>query len=107
MSDDRINNRYNSYAKILMDGLPGYMRDISSDGFKYVTILPMTALIGDVKQITVIPQNASFDSFKLKGEIRWIKEESEGFQVCGIRIKEFMSDQFQRNYRELQSQFST
>ncbi|OQY34034.1 MAG: hypothetical protein B6241_06010 [Spirochaetaceae bacterium 4572_59] len=107
MNNDRINNRYSSYAKILMDGLPGYMRDISSDGFKYVTILPMTVLKGDVKQITIIPQDTSFDSFQLSGEIRWIKEESEGFQVCGIRITEFKSDQYKNSYKELQNRFSS
>lgn len=107
MSNDRIQNRYSSYAKILMDGLPGYMRDISSDGFKYVTILPMTVQTGEVKQITVIPQDTSFSSFQLEGEIRWIKKDNEGFQVCGIRIKSFISDQCRSTYVKLQDQFSS
>ena len=106
MSHERTNNRYNSYAKVLMDGIPGYMRDISSDGFKYVTPLPVSARTGTVEQITVIPRDSSIQSFKLEGEIRWQKTDEEGFQVCGIRIIEFGSTEGDEIYRGLQDQFS-
>ena len=89
-----------------MNGTPGYMRDISSDGFKYVTILPLSARTGAVEQITVIPRDSSIQSFKLEGEIRWQKSDEEGFQVCGIRIIGFGSTEGEEIYKGLQDQFS-
>ena len=106
MSHERVNDRFYSYAKVIMDGIPGYMRDISRDGFKFVTILPCSPARGEMKEITVISQEGSFATFKLSGEIRWVKKDSEGFQVCGIRADMFESDRAEETYRELQRLFS-
>ncbi len=107
MSHERVNDRYSSYAKVLMNGIPGYMRDISSDGFKYVTILPVSAPTGTVEQITVIPRDGSVKSFRLEGEVRWQKTDDEGFQVCGIRIIGFDSAEGKQIYKDIQDQFSS
>ena len=104
--NNRNNNRFYSYAKVLMDGIPGYMRDISREGFKYVTIMPFPVKEGEEHMVQVIPENDSFGKFSLKGEIRWIKTDKEGFQVCGIRILEYTTPEGDSIYRRMTQQFA-
>ena len=106
MNKERINDRFSSYAKVLMEGIPGYMRDISGEGFKFVTMLPCSPLAGDKKDITVLPQDSAFSPFSLKGEIRWVKKDSGNFLVCGIRIEKFESASAAEIYNELRTLFS-
>ena len=105
MTNNRSNSRFNSYAKILMEGVPGYMRDISSDGFKYVTIIPMTAAQEETKAITVLPEDEEIGQFSLTGQIRWIRTDAEGFRICGIQILSFDTPEGERTYRTLKQQF--
>ncbi len=107
MTNNRSSSRFYSYAKVLMDGVPGYMRDISDDGFKYVTIIPMTAAQNETKTITVLPENEEIGQFSLTGQIRWIRTDAEGFRICGIQILSFDTPDGEKTYRTMEQQFAS
>jgi len=106
MNESRINDRHSSYAKILMDGNPGYMRDISREGFKFVTPLPLSPETGSRKECMVMPLESRFDTFRVIGEVRWVKAEEDGFVTCGIRITEFETAGGEGTYRALQKEYA-
>ena len=107
MTNNRTSSRFTSYAKVLMDGIPGYMRDISEDGFKYVTIIPLTVEQSETKAVTVLPENEEISQFGLTGQIRWIRSDDEGFQICGIKILRFETPEGEGAYKELKRLFSS
>ncbi len=107
MNNNRTSSRFSSYAKVLMDGIPGYMRDISHEGFKYVTIMPVNASLQEKKPVQVLPENSELNPFTLSGEIRWVRTDAEGFQVCGIKILAFDTPEGEKSYKKLEEQFSS
>lgn len=77
------------YAKMLFveDDIPGYVRNISSVGFKVETLLPFNPRNGAVYTVKVIPIDIEGCSeFSLTMEVRWVAPGSV-FTALGLAVK--------------------
>jgi len=107
MSNDRKNHRNQSYAKVLLNGsFPAYIRDISPDGFRVYSPVPLPFNEGDEVLCIVIPSDGDQTSFKITGQIRWNRQDSQGDDIMGILIKSFENDEDMENYASLNKRFS-
>ncbi len=108
MSEDRKSRRNQSYAKVLLNGsFPAYIRDISPDGFRVYSPVPLPFNEGDSVLCIIIPSDMEKKSFKINGQIRWNRQDSEGDDLMGILIQSFENDADKHFFDELNDQFSS
>jgi len=107
MSNDRKNQRNQSYAKVLLNGsFPAYLRDISPEGFRVYSPVPLPFQEGNEVQCIVIPSDGEQKSLRITGQIRWNKQDSEGEDIMGIRIASFENEGDKEMFQELNKLFS-
>ncbi|MDC7236001.1 MAG: PilZ domain-containing protein [Spirochaetales bacterium] len=106
MSTERKDPRNQSYAKILLDGsMPAYMRDISPQGFRVYSPVPLPYKEGSRISCKVIPSDG--EPFDIEGEIRWNRQGEDGEDIMGFRISSFTDAEGESRYKEMNKRFST
>lgn len=107
MTINRKNPRNQSYAKVLLDGsIPAYMRDISPQGFRIYSPVPLPYKEGSVAVCKVIPTDQEDKAFDMTGEIRWNRQEDSGEDVLGFQISSFADQNGKSLYAKLNKRFS-
>jgi hypothetical protein len=106
MKTNRKTQRSQSYAKVLLDNsLPAYIRDISVDGFRVYSPVPLPYQEGNSVSCRIFPMNDSDDSFQIKGLIRWNQQDAEGEDLMGILISSFETTEGKILYKSLNQRF--
>ena len=92
MSEHRMEPRNQGYAKTIMDSRPGYLRNLTEDGCKIVTVSALPHRVGEIITFQIIPDETSgLDRITITAELRWEKNDGPYF-VYGFLIKGFASD---------------
>ncbi|MDC7239053.1 MAG: PilZ domain-containing protein [Spirochaetales bacterium] len=105
MSTDRKNPRKQSYAKVILDGdLPAYIRDLSPDGFKVYSPVPLPYDQGSVISCRIIPSD--LEDFEVEGEVRWNRQDSNGNEILGVKITSYTDQDSEKLFARLNEQFS-
>ncbi len=99
--------RQMSYAKVLIEGrLPAYIRDMSGDGFRVYSPVPLPVDEGSSIRCMIIPEDGNAAAFELSGEVRWNRHESDGDDIMGILISSFSSAEGEKQYASLLARFT-
>lgn len=105
MSEHRMEPRNQGYAKVIMDSRPGYLRNLTEEGCKIVTVSALPHQVGETLTFQIIPDETSgLDRMTVTAQLRWEKKDGPYF-VYGFRIDTYASDQDMLLYRMLVSQY--
>lgn len=101
MIEKRAHKRIPTYAKVLADTHPGYLRNFDKMGCK---ILLMNYIPYEVNReliVQIIPDELSdLVSINLKAQVCWQKMDGIYF-LCGIKIKGFFTEDDEAIYTKL------
>ena len=97
--------RNQGYAKVIMDSRPGYLRNLTDEGCKIVTISALPHAIGESLTFQIIPDETSgLGRVTVNAELRWEKKDGPYF-VYGFRIDAFGSEKDEKAYHGLVAQY--
>ncbi len=102
-SEKRASDREKCYAKLVLseDRLPGYIRDVSSLGFRIEIPGDISITPGKKIQATVIPmEETKGEPFEAEMEVRWVRKE-EPFTAVGMKLINLKTDQGRIEYNRL------
>jgi hypothetical protein len=105
MSEHRMEPRNQGYAKVILDSRPGYLRNLTEDGCKIVTVSALPHRVGETLTFQIIPDETSgLDRITVTSQLRWEKKDGPYF-IYGFQIETYASDEDMSNYRKLVSQY--
>ena len=91
MPEHRMEPRNQGYAKVIIDSRPGYMRNLTDEGCKIVTVSALPNTIGEKITFQVIPDETSgLQRITVDGQLRWEKRDGPYF-IYGFHIEDFAS----------------
>ncbi|RKX73540.1 MAG: hypothetical protein DRP70_11650 [Spirochaetes bacterium] len=106
MSEHRMEPRNQGYAKTIMDSRPGYLRNLTEEGCKIVTVSALPYSIGEVLTFQILPDETSgLDRMTVTAELRWEKKDGPYF-VYGFLISNFASENDRKIYFKLVTQYN-
>lgn len=106
MPEHRMEPRNQGYAKTIMNSRPGYLRNLTDEGCKIVTVSALPHRLGEVLTFQILPDETSgLERITVTAELRWEKKDGPYF-VYGFLIMNFASDNDMRIYSELVAQYS-
>jgi hypothetical protein len=80
--DNREAQRKTTYAKLLINGIPGYIRNVSSNGIGAEFMMPPGLRVGDLIELEVHPEEETgLGATVCSAEVKWIKNEPPYFHV--------------------------
>jgi hypothetical protein len=93
MNKERSRKRDVCFIRVLIEGNPGQVRDITMKGLKVTLIEKVDYQIGEEKELLLLPD----DSFNLKpllikGKIRWVKKDNF-YEIYGVDLNGFSNDE--------------
>jgi len=98
--------RNQGYAKAIMDSRPGYLRNLTEEGCKIVTVSALPHSNGEILTFQILPDETSgLDRITVTAELRWEKKDGPYF-VYGFLITGFASDNDRDIYFKLVTQYS-
>ena len=98
--------RNQGYAKAILDSMPGYLRNLTEEGCKIVTVTALPHSIGEILTFQILPDETSgLDRITVTAELRWEKKDGPYF-VYGFLISRFASDKDMKNYSHLVALYS-
>ncbi len=81
-SEQRTANRKVTYAKILLNGMPGYIRNISSRGIGTEFLMPPGCEVGEQIEVGIHPEvETGVEAFSCAAIVKWIRRESPYYQI--------------------------
>ena len=105
MSEHRMEPRNQGYAKVILDSRPGYLRNLTDEGCKIVTVSALPGRVGDILTFQIIPEETSgLERITVDGQLRWEKKDGPYF-VYGFHIERFASDKDSGIFRKLVAQY--
>ncbi len=105
MSEHRMEPRNQGYAKVILDSRPGYLRNLTDEGCKIVTVSALPNTVGEILTFQIIPDETSgLDRITVQGQLRWEKKDGPYF-VYGFHIEHFASDGDEKVFHALVSQY--
>ncbi|RKX94517.1 MAG: hypothetical protein DRZ90_11805 [Spirochaetes bacterium] len=106
MPEHRMEPRNQGYAKVIMDSRPGYLRNLTEEGCKIVTVSALPYSIGEILTFQILPDETSgLDRITVTAELRWEKKDGPYF-VYGFLISKFASENDREIYFKLVTQYS-
>jgi hypothetical protein len=97
--------RNQGYAKVILDSRPGYLRNLTDEGCKIVTISALPYTKGEKLTFQILPDETSgLKRVTVTAELRWEKKDGPYF-VYGFLIMSYASEQDAETYRKLVSQY--
>jgi len=89
-----------------MDSRPGYLRNLTEEGCKIVTVSALPYSIGEVLTFQILPDETSgLDRMTVTAELRWEKKDGPYF-VYGFLISNFASENDRKIYFKLVTQYN-
>ena len=105
MSEHRMEPRNQGYAKVIMDSRPGYLRNLTDEGCKIVTVSALPYTRGETLTFQIIPDETSgLDRITITAKLRWEKKDGPYF-VYGFLIINYASDSDSKIYHDLVNQY--
>ncbi len=105
MSEHRMEPRNQGYAKVIMDSRPGYLRNLTDEGCKIVTVSALPYSRGETLTFQIIPDETSgLDRITITAELRWEKKDGPYF-VYGFLIINYASESDSKIYHDLVNQY--
>ncbi|PIE04530.1 MAG: hypothetical protein CSA76_03735 [Spirochaetales bacterium] len=101
MAEQRTEYRKLGYAKVLLNNLPGYLRNLTGEGCKVVTFSPLPQKQNETVSMKILPDETSgLDPVSLTAELCW--ELTEGpYYEYGFHIASFDTPPGREIYRKL------
>jgi len=89
-----------------MDSRPGYLRNLTEEGCKIVTVSALPYSIGEILTFQILPDETSgLDRMTVTAELRWEKKDGPYF-VYGFLISNFASENDREIYFKLVTQYN-
>lgn len=105
MPEHRMEARNQGYAKIIINSRPGYLRNLTDDGCKVVTISALPNRVGEVLTFQILPDETSgLNRITVTAQLRWEKKDGPYF-IYGFHINSCASDEDKKNYQKLVAQY--
>lgn len=106
MPENRNEIRSQGYAKIIAGTHPGYLRNLTENGCKVVTMASLPWKTGELFELRIVPDETSgLDTMHVQAEIRWEYQDDICF-VYGMRIASFASEYDKHTYHRLAGLYS-
>jgi len=101
MAEHRNEPRNLGYAKVILNNFPAYLRNLTFDGCKIVSIESLPCNSGDTAVLQIIPEeNTGIKSIDISAELRWSREEAP-YYTYGFKLIGFNSPEDETNYNKL------
>jgi len=105
MAEHRMEPRNQGYAKVIIDSGPGYLRNLTDEGCKIVTLSALARRVGESITFQILPEETSgLDRVTVDAELRWEKRDGPYF-VYGFRIDGYGSEDDEDTYGKLVAQY--
>lgn len=105
MSEHRMEPRNQGYAKVILDSRPGYLRNLTDEGCKIVTVSALPNEVGEYLTFQIIPDETSgLDRITVKAQLRWEKKDGP-YYVYGFHIEDFASEDDAEVFHKLVAQY--
>lgn len=105
MSEHRMEPRNQGYAKVILDSRPGYLRNLTDEGCKIVTVSALPHSTGETLTFQILPDETSgLDRVTVSAELRWEKKDGPYF-IYGFLIMNYATDKDLETYRKLVNQY--
>ncbi len=105
MSEHRMEPRNQGYAKVIMGSRPGYLRNLTEEGCKIVTVSALPHSIGDTLTFQIMPDETSgLERVTVTAVLRWEKKDGPYF-IYGFHILKFASENDRESYQKLVTQY--
>ena len=106
MKENRTVFRKHCYSKALIENIPGYLRDITEEGFKITTLNPLRMKPNEIIRITLIPEESlQLETINITAELRWEKTTSVYFYY-GFHLNSFKDSEAEKRYKKLMALYS-
>ena len=103
MSGNQRQDREKAYAKVLFidENLPGYVRDLSTQGCQIDLLQEASWEVGERKKIVIIPEeDIGFAPVHGTIEIRWLKPKEIYYSV-GVKFVSLKDADAKENYKRI------
>ena len=101
MPEHRMEARNQGYAKAILNGRPGYLRNLTLEGCKIVTVGALPHSIEEKITFQILPEETDGpDRITLTAQLRWEKKDGPYF-VYGFLILGFANPQDESAYKNL------
>jgi len=101
MAEHRNEPRNLGYAKVVLNNFPAYLRNLTFDGCKIVSLEPLPCNYGETAVLQIIPEeNTGIKTIVITAELRWSREESR-YYTYGFKLIRFNSSDDETNYNKL------
>jgi len=106
MAEHRMELRNQGYAKVIMDSRPGYLRNLTNEGCKIVTVSALPNSVGEIMTFQILPDETSgLDRITVSAELRWEKKDGPYF-VYGFKLVSYATGNDSALYHKLVTQYS-
>ena len=106
MSEHRTEPRNQGYAKVVMDSRPGYLRNLTDEGCKIVTVSALPHKIGEILTFQILPDETSgLDRITVTAELRWENMDRQYF-IYGFHIVNYSTENDSEIYHKLVTQYA-
>ncbi len=103
MAENRSETRNSGYAKVIVDAMPGYLRNLTESGCKILTMSALKCTVNDTVPLQILPDETSgLGRITLTARLCWEKQEETGF-LYGFSITAFSAPGNAAVYKKLVS----
>lgn len=89
------------FARVIIQEIPGQLRDINAQGIKVVLIAESSLKTEGTAQVQILPdETLNIADFQLKGEVKWVKNDTFG-QLIGIQREPFDDPNLENSFNKL------
>jgi hypothetical protein len=101
MAEHRMEPRTQVYAKVIIESRPGYLRNLTDEGCKIVTMNILPSSIGEMLTFQIIPEETSgIGRITAAARLRWKKKDGPYF-VNGMQIHHFATAEDKERFTSL------
>ena len=106
MSEHRTEPRNQGYAKVMLDSHPGYLRNLTDEGCKIVTVSALPHKVGEILTFQILPDETSgLDRITVTGELRWENMDGQ-YYIYGFHIVNYSTESDSKIYHKLVTQYA-
>lgn len=89
------------FSRVLLNGIPGQLRDINEMGIRIVLMQKMDLELDSLQQIHILPdESLSIPSFEIQGRLRWNKNDPFG-SFMGFQVTDFPDEKTKKTFERL------
>jgi len=99
--DQRSEKREWCFARVLLSGIPGQLRDINEKGIRIVLMKEKHLDINSLQKIHILPdESIDIEPFEIEAYLRWNKDDPFG-SFLGFEVVEFKDNGTREDFNRL------